>query len=205
MIALFFELTPGTGKQGQYLDIASALRPALDENGGLVFLDRYQSLTRPGVLLSHQLWSDEASLARWRTNERHHVAQSAGRTSILDDYRLRVGPVIADGGEGGGVMPQIEGLAYNDPVLTPERFIVAVRSHTRVVEGGATGEGFASVYRPGEFIWFGPVSDRPGGYDALGRVATEACVSAAQLILVSRDYGLSERREAPQYWPPTRG
>jgi heme-degrading monooxygenase HmoA len=205
MIALFFEVTPKPGLESRYLDIAAALKPTLEKNGGLLFLERYKSLSRPHTLLSHQIWADEASLVRWRANGQHHGAQTAGRDSVFEDYRLRVGPVIAEGGEGGGVVAQLEGLAYNDPLLQAERFVVVVRSHTRLVAGAADkGEGFESVYRPGEFAWVGEVSDRSSGYDMLRDVAQNDCVSAAQLCLVSRDYGLLDRREAPQYFPAHR-
>ncbi|MEZ5853204.1 MAG: antibiotic biosynthesis monooxygenase [Hyphomicrobiaceae bacterium] len=202
MIALFFEVTPKTGQEGHYLDIATALKPELERNGGLIFLDRYKSLIRPKTLLSHQIWADEASLTRWRTNARHHGAQASGRKSVFEDYRLRVGPVIAEGGEGGGVAPQIEGLPYNDPLLTPERFAIVIRSYSRLVAGGDIGEGFESVYRPGEFAWVGDAPDRQTGYETLRTAASDPCVSAAQLVLVSRDYGLHDRRQAPQYFPP---
>lgn len=202
MIALFFEVTPKVGEETRYLDIAGSLRPALDANGGILFLDRYKSHARPRTLLSHQIWADEGSLVRWRANGTHHRAQSAGRTSVFEDYRLRVGPVIAEGGEGGGVVPQLEGLAYNDPLLTPERFVVVVRSHTRPVSANAAGETFESVYREKEFAWVGPVADRNEGYDALRCAASDDAVSAAQLCLISRDYSLHDRREAPQYFSP---
>lgn len=201
MIALFFEVTPKTGEENRYLDIAASLKPALEANGGVLFLDRYKSHARPRTLLSHQIWADEASLVRWRTNGRHNTAQAAGRSHVFDDYRLRVGPVIAEGGEGGGVVPQMEGIAYNDPLITPERFVIVVRSYGRPVPAGDAGEVYESVYRDREFAWVGPVGSRTDGYDALRRVAVEDGVSAAQLCLVSRDYGLTDRREAPQYFP----
>lgn len=201
MIALFFEVTPKLGEETRYLDIAASLRPVLDASGGVIFLDRYKSHARPRTLLSHQIWADEASLARWRSNRQHHGAQTAGRNTVFEDYRLRVGPVIAEGGEGGGVVPQMEGVAYNDPLLQPERFVVVVRSHTRPVGANDSGEVYESVYRDKEFAWVGTVADRSEGYDALARVAADACVGAVQLCLVSRDYGLHDRREAPQYFP----
>lgn len=201
MIALFFDVTPRPGAEDRYLDIAASLKPALEANGGLIFLDRYKSLSRPRTLLSHQIWADEASLVRWRANGQHYGAQSAGRRAVFEDYRLRVGPVIAEGGEGGGVVPQMEGIAYNDPLLQPERFVMVVRSHTRLVAPHGDGEGFESVYRPGEFAWVGSVADRPQGYDLLRAAAEDSSTSVAQLCLVSRDYGLDDRREAPQYFP----
>jgi len=201
MIALFFEVTPKPGEENRYLDIAAALRPELEACGGVLFLDRYKSHARPRTLLSHQIWADEASLVRWRSNKKHYAAQTAGRDKVFEDYHLRVGPVIAEGGEGGGVIPQPEGIAYNDPLLQPERFVIIVRSHTRAVPAGDGGETFESVYRPNEFAWIGTPSDRQSGYEALRRVANDSHVSAAQLCLVSRDYGLVNRREAPQYFP----
>lgn len=200
MIALFFEVTPRPGEDGRYLEIAASLKPILEANGGLIFLDRYKSHSRPRTLLSHQIWADEASLVRWRANGCHYTAQKAGREAVFEDYRLRVGPVIAEGGEGGGVVPQLEGEAYNDPLLQPERFVLVVRSHTRLVTGDGEGETFESVYRAGEFAWVGGVADRQQGYDSLRRIASDSCVSAAQMCLVSRDYGLLDRREAPQYF-----
>ena len=201
MIALFFEVTPRPGEESRYLDIAASLKPSLEVNGGLLFLDRYKSHARPRTLLSHQIWADEASLVRWRANGHHYAAQSAGRQQVFEDYRLRVGPVIAEGGEGGGVVPQTEGLAYNDPIISPARFVIVVRSYGRPVPAADAGEVYESVYREKEFAWVGPIADRPEGYEALRRAAGEDMVSAAQLCLVSRDYGLTDRREAPQYFP----
>ncbi len=202
MIALFFEVTPKPGQESRYLDIAGALKPELEKNGGLLFLDRYRSLTRERTMLSHQIWADEASLVRWRANGQHYGAQTAGRNAVFEDYRLRVGPVIAEGGEGGGVVPQLEGQAYNDPNLQTERFVIVVRSHTQLVAAGPAGEGYRSVYRETEYAWIGDVADRQQGYDALRVVASDDCVSAAQLCIVSRDYSLNHRREAPQYFAP---
>jgi heme-degrading monooxygenase HmoA len=201
MIALFFEVTPRAGQEAAYLEIATSLRPALERNGGVLFLDRYKSKSRPGTLLSHQIWVDEAALVRWRANKCHYAAQTSGRESVFVDYRLRVGPVIAEGGEGGGVVPQMEGIAYNDPLLQPERFTIVVRSHGAPCVPAEGGELFESVYRAREYAWVGQAESRPDGYEILRRAAAGPNVSAAQLCLVSRDYGLHDRREAPQYFP----
>lgn len=205
MIALFFEVTPKPGQEDRYLDIAGALRPELDQSGGVLFIDRYKSRARPRTLLSHQIWADEASLVRWRANKKHYAAQSDGRNRVFEDYRIRVGTVIAEGGEGGGVIPQTEGIAYNDPLLQPERFVLVVRSHTEPVSAATDGELFESVYRPREYAAIATVSDRRSGYDALRSAAANAHVSAAQLCLVSRDYGFLHRHEAPQYFPDAPG
>jgi heme-degrading monooxygenase HmoA len=201
MIALFFEVTPSTGNEGRYLDIAAALRPELEASGGVAFLDRYRSLARPQTMLSHQLWHDEASLARWRANARHHGAQTAGRGSVFEDYRLRVAAVIAARGEDGALSAREPGIAYNSPELKAERLMAVLRSEGEAV-APAAGETWQSVYAATRFAWVGEVESRDAGMALLAALRGEGCVSAAQLCLVSRDYGKFDRREAPQYFPP---
>ena len=205
MIALFFEVTPRPGQDDRYLEIAAGLKPELEKSGGVVFLDRFRSLTRPRTLLSHQIWQDEASLAHWRANGRHYGAQTAGRSAVFEDYRLRIGPVVAAKSATAAIMETAPGIAYNDPDAKPERFMVVVRSSGTPFtgDGGGTlnGEGWRSVYTDSNFAWVAPVADRAAGLAVVRRVAAEACVSAAQLCLVSRDYGMFDRSEAPQYFP----
>ena len=121
MIALFFEVTPKPGQDDRYLEIAAGLKPELERSGGVDFLDRFRSLTRPRTLLSHQLWRDEASLAHWRANGRHYGAQTAGRTAVFEDYRLRVGAVVAAKGAGASIAEFAPGIAYNDPAAKRDR------------------------------------------------------------------------------------
>lgn len=200
MIALFFEVTPKPGQENKYLDIAASLRPQLEASGGVVFLDRFRSLSRPGTMLSHQIWRDEASLVRWRANGRHHGAQTAGRNAVFEDYRLRVGPVVAQVDDRCGILETAPGIAYNDPEHQAERWAVVVRS-TGTIFPGLDGEGWRSVYNETSFAWVASVPERKDGMAVLAMAARETCVSAAQLCLVSRDYGMFDRREAPQYFP----
>jgi heme-degrading monooxygenase HmoA len=204
MIALFFEVTPRAGQQDRYLEIAGSLRGELEASGGLVYLDRLQSLSRPRTMLSHQLWADEAALARWRANGRHYGAQTSGRSQVFEDYRLRVGAVMASRAETGAVEEAGTGTTYNDPSRQPERWMAIVRSQSRPFEG-AGGEAWQSVYTATQFAWVGDVPDRARGLALIADAALDACVSAAQLCLVSRDYGMFDRREAPQYFPAVKG
>jgi heme-degrading monooxygenase HmoA len=98
MIAVIFEVEPRDGRRDDYLDIAGALRPLLDEIGGFISVERFESLTTPGKILSLSFWRDEASVAEWRRLEPHRAAQAAGRTEIFADYRLRVAQVVRDYG-----------------------------------------------------------------------------------------------------------
>ena len=200
MIALFFEVTPKPGQDDRYLEIAAGLKPELERSGGVDFLDRFRSLTRPRTLLSHQLWRDEASLAHWRANGRHYGAQTAGRTAVFEDYRLRVGAVVAAKGAGASIAEFAPGIAYNDPAAKPERFVVVVRA-TGTPFATPDGEIWRSVYADSSYASVAAVADRLAGLALMQRAAADPCVSAAHLCLVSRDYGMFDRSEAPQYFP----
>lgn len=98
MIAVIFEGSAAEGRQGDYLDAAATLRPLLAGLDGFISIERFESLTTPGKLLSLSFWRDEAAVAAWRENARHRAAQTAGRTGIFSGYRLRVAAVIRDYG-----------------------------------------------------------------------------------------------------------
>lgn len=98
MVAVIFEAIPAEGKWEEYLDIAATLRPELDKIEGFISIERFQSIANPGKVLSLSFWKDEASVAQWRNLELHRQAQQNGRTSVFDDYRLRVASVLRDYG-----------------------------------------------------------------------------------------------------------
>ncbi len=98
MIAVIFEVEPAPGQLLAYLDIAAALRPRLDAIDGFLSIERFESLTRPGRILSLSFWRDEAAIQEWRRLEDHRDAQSAGRAGMFTDYRIRVASVIRDYG-----------------------------------------------------------------------------------------------------------
>jgi heme-degrading monooxygenase HmoA len=98
MIAVIFEAIPDEGKWDEYLDIAAALRPELDKIKGFISIERFQSITNPGKILSLSFWQDEESIKLWRNMEVHRRAQVSGRTSVFKDYRLRIAQVQRDYG-----------------------------------------------------------------------------------------------------------
>ena len=98
MIAVIFEVWPADGQRQAYLDIAAQLRPPLGEIDGFISIERFESLTEPGKLLSLSFWRDEQAVAAWRQLEPHRDAQARGRADIFSDYRLRVAGVIRDYG-----------------------------------------------------------------------------------------------------------
>lgn len=98
MIAVIFEVVPAPGRRQEYLDIAASLRDALEKIDGFISIERFESLTNPGKVLSLSIWRDEEAVRRWRQFEGHRVAQAKGREGIFADYRLRVAAVIRDYG-----------------------------------------------------------------------------------------------------------
>jgi heme-degrading monooxygenase HmoA len=98
MIAVIFEVQPHPDRKAAYLDTAAALRPHLEQIDGFLSIERFESLSTPGKLLSLSFWRDEDSVRRWRTLEAHRQAQAQGRTDIFADYRLRVADVVRDYG-----------------------------------------------------------------------------------------------------------
>lgn len=98
MIAVIFEVVPAPGRKHEYLDLAAHLRPALEKMDGFISIERFESLTQPGKILSLSIWRDEEAVKHWRQLETHRAAQAKGRGGIFADYRLRVATVIRDYG-----------------------------------------------------------------------------------------------------------
>lgn len=98
MIAVIFEVTPKAGQTDPYLEVAAEMRPLAESIDGFISVERFGSLTAPGKLLSMSFWRDEAALEEWRKLAAHRRAQTVGRKTFFDDYRLRVAAVIRDYG-----------------------------------------------------------------------------------------------------------
>jgi heme-degrading monooxygenase HmoA len=173
MIGLFFEVNPLDGHASRYFELAAFLKPELERSGGVLFADRYASVDRPDIILSHQWWENEESLIRWREHTQHRAIQRAGREQHFRDYRLRIGPAV-----------------------DASRAVTAARSlwvfyHDIEPARPAGGELFKSVYREGKFLVLS--EHAPIVKDA----------SADRKVFeITRDYTMFERTEAPQEYPP---
>ena len=98
MIAVIFEVVPDEARGQEYLTIAAGLRPLLETIDGFISIERFESLSTPGKLLSLSFWRDEAAVAAWRNLEEHRHAQESGRHGVFQEYRLRVATVLRDYG-----------------------------------------------------------------------------------------------------------
>ena len=98
MIAVVFEVFPKSDQRDAYLAMAADMRALVETIDGFISVERFESLTTPGKLLSLSFWRDEAALDEWRALAGHRKAQTAGREIMFDDYRLRVVSVMRDYG-----------------------------------------------------------------------------------------------------------
>lgn len=98
MIAVIFEVWPVPERKQTYLDLAAALRPQLEQTDGFISIERFESLSEPGKILSLSFFRDEAAVQAWRNTFDHRSAQAQGRAGVFRDYRLRIAGVIRDYG-----------------------------------------------------------------------------------------------------------
>jgi heme-degrading monooxygenase HmoA len=204
MIGLFFEVQTRQGHRGQYLELAASLRPALDAIGGCVFIDRFQSLSRDNLFLSYQIWQDEGALTAWRVDGKHHRVQEVGREAVFSDYRIRIAQVIHEAKPNQPVWKPERQTPYNDPARRAPTYVLAAESRNAELPEptGWTRDAFASVYRPGQFAHLVDVPDLKAGIAFGDKLFADPTTEYVRLFEVMRDYGMYERSEAPQYYPP---
>jgi heme-degrading monooxygenase HmoA len=201
--AVVFEAKTTVDTRSEYLAIAARLRPMLDEIPGFVSIERSLSLDEEGALLSLSFWADEAALVRWRSTEEHHAAQEIGRTRIFSDYRLRVGTVVCE-----NALPP---PSYNCPPYHSRQFM-ALAQVDEPSDSSALAEWLARLDRfPGRKAYRSIVNgNRYFATITLGSlVDSQALVESdtgtlvkmsVRLIEVERDYGMEDRRQAPQFF-----
>lgn len=196
MHALFFEVTPKPGHDDHYFGIAATLKPQVEKSGGMLFLDRYRSLIRPGTILSYQHWRDEAALLKWREDQKHMGAQKAGREKHFADYRIRIGEIFK-GYSRDQASPEFTSQQVGKD--TGRGLVMAVES---IGQAFPRGEPFESVNRDAVHVSVLHIANLEEGEEILRDAKTQEYVTGAILCSVVRDYGMYERDEAPQDYPP---
>jgi heme-degrading monooxygenase HmoA len=173
---------------------------------------------RGGWILSVSTWRDEKSLVRWRVDAQHHVVQEKGRTEVFLDYHLRIGPVTHDTSVAGNdtlreerldetatgagtTVVLIDASCPLDPLspMDPNRRAASLGLDTTAA--GLVGfDVFEAVLTPGDFIVMSTWRDETHArtFHALAPVPGDARLRQVRVV---RDYGMFDRREAPQYYP----
>jgi heme-degrading monooxygenase HmoA len=96
MFAVIFEVTPKTEGKEEYLTIVAGLRGFLEDQDGFISIEKFQSLSEEGKILSLSFWHDEAAIKKWRNLLEHRAAQKKGRESLFHSYGIRVAQVVRD-------------------------------------------------------------------------------------------------------------
>jgi heme-degrading monooxygenase HmoA len=222
MFSVIFEVHPRSEHWDTYLGIGKMLRPEIEQIDGFVDNIRYRSLTRDGWILSLSGWRDEKALVRWRTQAKHHRAQDRGRREILADYHLRVGQITHDTQLPKGQMLREQRLdetvAGNATTIT---LIDAKRTSDWIQHEGADGvatslgcdrratdlagwDVFDAVLTPGDVILLMSWRDKAAA-EAFAHGAALPSGARLRQVRIVRDYGMFDRREAPQYYPDAEG
>jgi heme-degrading monooxygenase HmoA len=216
MFAVIFEVQPKKGRQDQYLELAKFLKPELERIDGFIDNERFASRQIEGRVLSLSTWRDEKAVIRWRTLAVHHGVQEKGRTEVFADYHLRVGEITSDTQVPAGQSLKEQRLDATEageakavtiteitPVsgteLTEEELERTLQFTGR--DGLKEAHSFVSIYNPGKSLVLGSWKD--GGAAAwqppvASKLAKEIRHREVRII---RDYGMFDRREAPQYYP----
>jgi len=222
MFSVLFEVHPKAEHWDTYLGVAKMLRPEIERIDGFIDNIRYKSLTREGWIFSLSSWRDEKALVRWRTQSKHHAAQDRGRTEILSDYHLRVGEIVHDSGlpDGEALREQrldetAAGKATTVTLIDTRRAADGIKqqgaedvARSLGLDAGATGlvgwDVFDAVLSPGDVILMQSWRDRDAAV-AFARSALLPAGARLRQIRVVRDYGMYDRREAPQFYPDAGG
>jgi heme-degrading monooxygenase HmoA len=219
MFAVVFEVQPHPERWDDYLGLAKQLKPKLEAIDGFIDNERFASKRTEGRVLSLSTWRDEKAVIRWRTHGEHHGVQERGRNEVFADYRLRVGGVTSDTRPPAGARIVAERLdeteigaakAITITELTPRQgdslgiapdALPARLGLADAAVGLVDREMFESIYVPGKLVLL--VSWRDAGAAAAWSLADPGGTIAVRHrhVRVVRDYGMFERREAPQFYP----
>jgi heme-degrading monooxygenase HmoA len=218
LFSVIFEVRPKPEQWDAYLGYAKMLRPELEQIDGFVDNIRYKSLTREGWILSLSNWRDEKSVVRWRTHARHHEVQEKGRDEVLLDYHLRVGQLTRDTRLPAGYELREQRLDETETgEATAITFIDARWPPDRVddenpdeiarglglnpnASGLVTWDVFDAVLTPGNVILLSSWRDQTAAELFEDSLSLQDGARFRRVRVV-RDYGMFDRREAPQYYP----
>jgi heme-degrading monooxygenase HmoA len=219
MFAVIFEVQPKKERWNDYLDLAKYLKPKLEAIDGFIDNERFESKRTKGHVLSLSTWRDEKAVVRWRTQAEHHGVQEKGRFEIFDDYRLRVGEVTDDSDPSGGLSvvvqqrfdetanPAAKAVSISElmPAKGDKQKIVARRLPAQLglgkhQAGIVDQEIFESIYNPGKLLLLVTWRDAETAKKWTPVAAVDLGELRHRRVRVIRDYGMTDRHEAPQFY-----
>jgi len=220
MFAVIFEVTPKKERKDDYLALAKILKPELEKIEGFIDNERFGSRRIEGRILSLSTWRDEKAVIRWRTLGVHHDIQDKGRREIFEDYHLRVGEITADThipegqklqeqhfdetGIASSKVATISELAAQDKKPASSDLPADLKLPAIGTAGVLDQDVFESITNPGKLLLL------VSWQDAAAAGAWQPMIPAGRelrhrQVRIIRDYGMVDRREAPQFYPPVEG
>jgi len=215
MFVVIFEVQPKKERWDDYLSLAKQLKPKLEAIDGFIDNERFRSQRTEDRLLSLSTWRDEKAVVRWRTQGEHHGAQAKGRFDVFADYHLRVGEVTADTRPPQGLsivqhrLDETEVGAAKAVTITEmtladgavaDRLLLARLGLDSSANTLVDHELFKSIYTPGKFLLLASWRNAAASAWQPDPVAAAHSPRHRQVRIV-RDYGMFDRREAPQFYP----
>lgn len=207
MFVVLFEVQPKPERRDDYLETARLLRPELERIDGFLDNERFRGDRAADRVLSLSTWRDEKALIRWRTQATHHtVGQTRGRFELFADYRLRVGEVIADSRPPPGTLPRPTRL---DPTEVGAATVVTIMETTAALLGADADrtppdptaiverETFTALSHPDRRLLLVARRDAASAWPPTSPPSDVR----ERLVRIIREYGMRDRREAPQYFP----
>ena len=189
LIGLFFEVTPHLGHSNHYFSYVEKLKPELAKHTGLVWLNRYQTLSDDFSLLSYQLWKNEKSIENWRNNKMHRVAQEAGIKAHFKDYRIRVGQRVSLWAQGETIKLNTGSRAKSDSLLLCVQSEAPI-PHDAFAKLGSFGSAYCGLSDSNHFVTL----VRPNDLLCAKTLASSMISDLAckiDLFLISRDYSMA--------------
>lgn len=96
MIAVIFEAIPIPAQKERYFELAAKLKSELMHIDGFIAVERFQSITTEGKILSLSWWETEEAVKQWKNHFMHIDAQVEGQQTIFSHYRIRVAHTLKD-------------------------------------------------------------------------------------------------------------
>jgi heme-degrading monooxygenase HmoA len=216
MFAVIFEVQPREGRFDEYLELAKYLKPKLEATEGFIDNERFASKSTAGKILSLSIWRNDIAVARWRSQGEHHAVQRKGRGEVFADYHLRVGEIVFDSAppsgsvveqqrfdttEAGGAKLVTLTEVVVDPAAPDALRLASAAMPQGAAVGPAEHEVFESIYNPGKFLLLASWREADAG-ERWTPQPTGIKSFRHRRVRIVRDYGMFDRREAPQFHAP---
>lgn len=217
MFSVIFEVHTKSDQKDAYLKYAKLLKPELEKIDGFVDNIRYGSLRHEGWLLSLSNWRDEKALIRWRTLAVHHGIQEKGRFEVFEDYHLRVGQLTKDTRVPEGYSLREQRLDETETGRAAAVTLIDAKRPADLPQNASPGkvakwlgldeqaeglvewDAYDAILTPGDLILVISWRDAKAAeaYEATARLPEGGRLRRVRVV---RDYGMFDRREAPQYY-----